>query len=290
MHRQFSADTLRSGLLWLTSVAFLAGLLLPGATDRLPAAEIVAHRGASFDAPENTMAAVRLAWEQDADAVEVDIYLSKDGHIVTTHDATPKRFGGSDHPIADSTWEEVQALDVGAWKSLAFAGEKVPDFEEIVKSVPEGRRLFIEIKCGPEILPYIKAVLERTDRLDSRSCIICFNQNVMEAAASEFPELQRYWLHALDRGEEKPPLTATEIVEITRKVQATGVNLGGKTAGLTEDLVKEINAAGFPVFAWTVNDPAEAERLARIGVQGITTDKPALLLEKGIREIAADQP
>ena len=79
-------------------------------------AEIIAHRGASHAAPENTISAVKLAWEQGANAVEVDVYLSTDGKIFAIHDKTPKRYGGPDRPVSGMSWAELQKLDVGAWK------------------------------------------------------------------------------------------------------------------------------------------------------------------------------
>ncbi len=92
----------------------------------LAAAEIIAHRGASHDAPENTLAAMRLAWDQKADAVELDLWLSKDGRIVVLHDRDTKRVGGSAIPVAEQTWAEIGRVDVGAWKDPRFKDERIP--------------------------------------------------------------------------------------------------------------------------------------------------------------------
>src|SRR5689334_25434220 len=81
-----------------------------------PKVEIVAHRGASFDAPENTVAAIELAWKQSADASEFDVYLTKDGKLVVIHDATTKRTANADVRVADSTLAELRKLDAGKWK------------------------------------------------------------------------------------------------------------------------------------------------------------------------------
>src|SRR4051812_33505820 len=81
-----------------------------------PRVEIVAHRGASYDAPENTVAAIKLAWEQKADASEFDVYLTKDGQIVISHDANTKRTTGVDKKVAEQTLEEIRRLDAGKWK------------------------------------------------------------------------------------------------------------------------------------------------------------------------------
>ncbi|HSG69711.1 MAG TPA: glycerophosphodiester phosphodiesterase family protein, partial [Planctomycetaceae bacterium] len=107
--------------------------------------EIIAHRGASYDAPENTLASVNLAWEQNADAVEIDIWLTSDNQIVLMHDKTPKRYGGPDTLVSEMTLEQLRALDVGAWKDPRWKGEKAPLLSEVLPLVPAGKRLFIEI-------------------------------------------------------------------------------------------------------------------------------------------------
>src|SRR5215207_9924600 len=94
----------------LTAIFLLAAVAIP---DTLQAVEIIAHRGASADAPENSLTAMKLAWEQGADAVELDLWLSKDGQLIVFHDADTKRIGKTNRKIPDLTLEEAQALDVG---------------------------------------------------------------------------------------------------------------------------------------------------------------------------------
>src|SRR5687767_10257607 len=86
--------------------------------------QFIAHRGASHDAPENTLAAVRLAWAQHADAVEVDVHLTRDGRLAVIHDPDTQRTAGVARVVAQSTLAELQLLDVGRWKASRFAGEK----------------------------------------------------------------------------------------------------------------------------------------------------------------------
>src|SRR5262245_4724666 len=97
-----------------------------------PKVEIVAHRGASYDAPENTLASLKLAWEQKADASEFDVFLSKDGKIVVIHDADTKRTAGVDKKVVSQTLDELRALDVGSWKNAKFKGEKIPTLDEML--------------------------------------------------------------------------------------------------------------------------------------------------------------
>src|SRR5204863_3482831 len=100
------------------------GMALPGA-----GVEIVAHRGSSEEAPENTLAAFRLGYEQ-ADACELDIHLSKDGHVVVLHDANTKRTAGLDKPVAEQTLAELRTLDAGKSKGGKFSNEKIPLLSE----------------------------------------------------------------------------------------------------------------------------------------------------------------
>ena len=102
--------------------------------------EIIAHRGASYLAPENTMASVMLGWEKGAD-VEIDVYLTKDNKIVAIHDETTERTAGTDVNVAESTSEELRKLDVGSFKSEEYAGEQIPFLADIVKTIPPGRKL-----------------------------------------------------------------------------------------------------------------------------------------------------
>src|SRR6185369_848081 len=87
---------------------------------------LIAHRGASRDAPENTLAAFRLAWQQGADGIEADFRLTRDGRVVCLHDASTGRTAGVDLAVAEASLEELKRLDVGGWKGARWAGERIP--------------------------------------------------------------------------------------------------------------------------------------------------------------------
>src|SRR5258706_7289864 len=112
--------------------------------------EIIAHRGASHDSPVNTLAAVQLGWKQRADAVEIDVQFSKDNHIVVIHDDTTRKTGGLRRKVGEQTLAELRTLDVGRWKDARWRGEKIPTLAEVLATIPDQRRLFVDIKCGPE--------------------------------------------------------------------------------------------------------------------------------------------
>src|SRR3954447_14193489 len=112
------------------------------------AVEIIGHRGASADAPENTVASEKLGYQQRADGGELDIHLTKDGKVVVIHDYDTKRVAGVDRKVVDQTFDEIRKLNAGAWGGWAGKGfsEKIPTLDEILAIVPKGKKIYIEIK------------------------------------------------------------------------------------------------------------------------------------------------
>ncbi|MCA8985314.1 MAG: glycerophosphodiester phosphodiesterase [Planctomycetaceae bacterium] len=247
------------------------------AAEPAPRPEIVAHRGASFEAPENTRASVKLAWEQGADAVEIDVYLTVDNKIVLMHDKTPKRYGGPDRPVAEMTWAELSTLDVGAWKDPHWRGETVPLLEEVLPLTPAGKRLYIEIKSGPEIVPYLKTVLEQSGQSAEKLVIIAFSEEVVASVRRLIPHLTTYWLVSVKEKDGDLQPKSDEIIRIARRLEVPGVDIGGK---YTREIVAAIRDSGLQVLAWTINEPAQAREAVSWGIIGITTDKPALMLRE----------
>lgn len=143
----------------ILSFGLLCGSLFTGAA----AAEIIAHRGASADAPENTLAALKLGFEQGADAGELDLHLSSDGKLVIIHDADTKRTAGVDRKVVEQTFDALRRLDVGAfgrWKDKGFA-ERIPTLDEALALVPADKKMVIEIKVGVEALGPLEQSLRR---------------------------------------------------------------------------------------------------------------------------------
>jgi glycerophosphoryl diester phosphodiesterase len=249
------------------------------------AVEIVAHRGASYDAPENTMAATNLAWKQNADAVETDIYLGKDGKIIVFHDKTAKRTGGRDVPIADLTQAEARTLDAGSWKAPQFKGEKVPLLEEQIQSIPAGKRLLVEIKVGPEIVAELKRVFTATGANERNVTVISFNYETLKEVRKQLPHLKTLWLvghpapDAKKAPNAKPPPSVDEMIRNAKAANLTGLDLQ-HTWPLTDADLKKIKSAGLELHVWTVNDVAIAKRWRDWGVVSITTDRPAWLREQ----------
>ena len=240
--------------------------------------EIIAHRGASYDAPENTLSAVNLGWKVDADAVEIDIRLTADGRIALMHDESAKRTGGRDVPIAKATLAELKKLDVGRWKAQQFAGERIPTLEEVLRTIPDGKRLFIEIKSGPEILPELKRVLDAAGKPPSQTPLICFSYETMQAAKRLMPGLKMYWLVKYERNKKTGQLnhTAKELIELAKAADLDGLDLGN-TPPLDQDFVRAVKSSGLKLYVYTINDVEKARQYQNLGVDGITTDRPRYL-------------
>lgn len=242
--------------------------------------EIIGHRGASHDAPENTLAAFRLCWEQKADAGELDIYLSKDAEVVVIHDAKTKRTTGVDRPVAEQTWEELKSQDAGKWKDAKFAGERIPRLADALATVPTGRKIFIEIKCGLEVLEPLKKCLSGSGCKPEQLVIIGFNFETMRAAKQQFPKLPVYWIvsYSADKKTGQFP-NADELAAKAKAAGLDGLDLEAKFP-LDGAAVGRIKATGLRLYTWTVDDPEVARRWVSAGVDGITTNRPQWLREQ----------
>lgn len=241
-----------------------------GRADRPADLQIVAHRGASHLAPENTLAAVELAWRQGADAVEVDVRLTRDGRIVAIHDEMTDRTAGVCLEVAATHSSRLRRLDVGRCKHAKFAGERIPYLEEVLRTVPAGRQLFIEIKCGPGILPPLVETVTCSGR-QSQVVLIGFDLETMQAAKELLPEVPAYWL--CDKR-----LVLSYGHSIIAQAKAAGLDgLDVHWSGLTRRFAQAVKAAGLRLYIWTVDDPAHALGLRAMGADGVTTNRPGWL-------------
>lgn len=241
--------------------------------------EIVAHRGASHDAPENTLPAFELAWEQGADAIEGDFFLTKDGKIICTHDKTTERLteGKDNRIIAECTFDELRKLDVGSWKGEQWKDVRMPSLGEVLATIPDGKKLLIEIKCGSEIVPALKASVG--DWNPDQLRIISFNDEVITECRKELPMIKAYWLTGYSEepegsGDWEPGLES--VMATLRDTGASGLDSNAHDI-LNENIVKRLREANLEFHVWTVDDPVVAARFAALGVDSITTNRPAWL-------------
>lgn len=243
---------------------------------------IVGHRGASFDAPENTLAAFHEAWTQLADGVEGDFYFTKDGHIVCIHDADTERTGGRKLKVADSTLAELRTLEYGGWKAEKYRGEPIPTFAEVLAAVPPEKTFVIELKTGPEIIPLLKSELNRLQPDRARLLIIAFDKATCAASKAQIPDVRVHWLTGYKQnkvtGVWHP--TLKEVADGLKLSQADGLGTQANRNIVTPEFLKQLRAGGMREFhVWTVDDPADAVYFRDQGAVGITTNRPAFLRE-----------
>jgi glycerophosphoryl diester phosphodiesterase len=240
--------------------------------------QIIAHRGASHDAPENTLAAFKLGWQQGADAVELDVWQTADGQIVCLHDPDTERVTGARLEVAAATAAQLAALDAGAWKGPQWKGERIPKLADVLPLMPPDKGLVIEVKCGPEILPELARVLRAAGTPHRRLLIISFHLDVCAAAKKRFPDARLLFLSSFKQDKQtgawRP--TAAELIRQAKEAGLDGLNLSGK-GPLDAAFIRQVHDAGLKCYVWTVDDPEAARRLRAAGIDGITTNRPGWL-------------
>ncbi len=243
------------------------------------AIEIVAHRGYSSKAPENTVSAFKMAWEKGTDACELDLYLTKDGKIVIIHDKDTKRTTGVAKLVADSTLDELRALDAGSWKGVEWKDEKLPTLEEALATMPAGaKRFFLEIKCGPEVVSALTKTLEAYRTRADQIAIISFNLEACTAAKKALPWVKNYLIAGGKDKQKNQRTDVTPFIEQAKTAGLDGLDLGSDWPW-TPALVKQIRDAGLGVYVWTVDKPEEITRFKGLAVDGITTNDPVVVRE-----------
>ena len=237
---------------------------------------VIAHRGSSAAAPENTITAFDLAWEQQADGAEGDFLLTKDGHIVCFHDQDTQRITGKKLIVKNTTLAELRELDVGSWKGEQYKGTLIPTIAEVLATIPEGKKIYIEIKCGAEIVTPLLREIEASTLASDQILIICFKAPVLKAIKQQAPHLKTSWLCGFKKnkaGTITP--TDTSILKTLKDIKADG--LSSSHQHIQPSLIKQIQTAGINHHVWTVNEPAIATRFQQWGTGSITTDKPLLI-------------
>lgn len=226
--------------------------------------QVTAHRGSSARAPENTLAALRLAIEDGADYAEVDVQRTGDGVPVLLHDATLKRVARDPRRLEQVSRAELSRLEVGGWFSGAYRGEPVPTLLEAVTLVRGRMRLNLELKYGRadlELAPTVLDLLRREEFLDQ--CVLTsMNRAAMELVRRLEPRARIGLI-----------LTAPAM-----DLRALDVNLLSiPLEGATPEVVELAHRSGREVHVWTVNRTSDMRRMIRQGVDNIITDKPDVL-------------
>lgn len=253
---------------------------------------LISHRGESIDAPENTLPAFETAVSRGF-GFECDVYLSKDKRVFTFHDRNLKRTtaGANTNLCSEVDWEgTISKLDVGGWgkwKGSKFSGTRPALLEEVLKLARDGRYIYVEIKTGPEIVPYVKKVFDaQKNATPANVLFIAFSKEACKALKEQMPEYKVYWLTSSklakkdDSGKvEYVPITADFIIENVRYCKADGVDCHYASDVVTRKLVKEVKAAGLEFHVWTVDRLDLALQALSRGVQTVTTNRAKGLME-----------
>jgi glycerophosphoryl diester phosphodiesterase len=235
---------------------------------------IFAHRGASAHAPENTLAAFELALEQNADAIELDVKLSADGHPVVIHDTTVDRTTNGRGRVKDLSLKELRSLDAGSFFSKSYRGEKIPTLEEVFEAV--GKRTFINVELTNYTTPRdtlvqtVSALVEKFG-LQERVLFSSFFASNLTKARAHLPGVSRGllafdgWLGAWAR--------------------SFGFNFGRYQAlhpylkDVNAQQVQRVHRLNRRIHVWTVNAAEDMRRLFHWGVDAIFTDDPQLAVQ-----------
>lgn len=231
---------------------------------------ILAHRGASKDAPENTLSAFAEAAAQGADGVELDVMVCGSGDVVVCHDESLSRLAGIDWTVATTPFWKLRQADVGS--SLGFRPERIPLLTEVLAELPAHFVINLELKCDSvEDLGLARkvAALVRAHALESRVVCSSFNPLNLFRLARIAPTLRRGFLIDPDRAYGPQahllaPLTSSHSIH-------------PHESHCTEERVRDWKARGWAVATWTVDDPRRARTLRGLGVSYCITNAPALL-------------
>jgi glycerophosphoryl diester phosphodiesterase len=223
---------------------------------------ILAHRGASLQAPENTLAAFRAARAVGADGIELDVHLSADGVPVVIHDETLERTTDGRGRVDERTLIQLQQLDAGSWFDPAFAGEPLPTLEQVLDWAGDRLRLNVEIKAAAAG----RAVLDLLAGFPrARVLVSSFDHALLAALHEREPRLPLgflvdtpFWRRAL-----------------ARAAACRAASLHPRVDLVSRPLLTACRRAGQAVYPWTVDAPEPARRLRSLGVAGLFTNDPA---------------
>lgn len=230
---------------------------------------IIAHRGASSEAPENTLAAFELAISQGSDAIELDIHLSADGEIIVCHDATINRTTSGTGFVREMTASELKRVDAGSWFSEKYAGERLPLLEEVFDLVPKDMMVNVEIKNSyqGEIEPKLMALLSEKNRMDSVIVSSFHHKSLLRLKQLE-PEVKISLLYFADFINHR---------QVAERFEVPVYSIHPNFRLIGREDVKDAVDHGLHVFLCVVNDEQKMKVAIEYGATGILTDFPEKL-------------
>lgn len=233
---------------------------------------VVAHRGSSSLAPQNTLAAFESAWRSGADSIEIDIQLDADGAPVVIHDDTVDATTNGSGAVAEMHSDELRRLDAGSWFSPAYAGQRIPTFDEVLQLLVarEGIELLLELKGDWDAAGVQVAVdAIRAAGLTGRVLAQSFSRETVAALRDVAPEMRRGLLvFEVDH----------MLLDVCAELGVVACNPHGGLLLDDQTLLPRLQAAGVQVMVWTANEPEHWALLVEARVDAIITDRPDALV------------
>lgn len=247
---------------------------------------VIAHRGASGYAPENTMPAMELAYEMSAEMIEVDVMLSRDGVPVLFHDAKVDELTDGTGYLKDYSLEELQTLDAGSWFSEEYAGTEIPTLEELLVWAQDKMTLNIEIKTEAfreeleqSVEPKVVALIEKYD-MANQVIFSSFDYRILARLQELAPSIPAAVLYEAVQSGRKGP------IDVVNELQADGFNCSWRQ--YSEQWQQLLEPSVVPVLIYTVNEAEQMAELIQRGVNGIFSDYPDVLAEVATAELAVE--
>jgi glycerophosphoryl diester phosphodiesterase len=260
---RLSAPVLAIALTGAASCAILVGHWLINGIRISDTVTVVAHRGAAGRAPENTLASMRMAIEDGADWLEIDVQESADGEVMVIHDSDFMKLANVNMKVWDGSYADIREIDVGGWFDKQFSDERVPTLAEVLELARGKARVVIELKYyghDQQLEQRVIDIVERLGMVDDVAIMSLKYEGIQKIRA-----LRPDWTIGL--------LSATAIGNLAKlDVDFLAVATGLATPGF----VRRSQDQGKQVFVWTVNDAVSLSRMMSLGVDGVITDEPAL--------------
>lgn len=232
--------------------------------------KVIAHRGASSDAPENTLLAFRQAILLGADGIELDVQLTRDGELVVIHDETLDRTTTGAGRVYSYTFAELRTLDAGSWFSASPKPERIPHLREVLDLLV-GSDLLLNVELKNDVVPY--------EGIEARVCTLLRDYPSQQVIVSSFNHASLRKLKHIDPACNIGLLYVEGIVEpwlYAHRHEAIALN--PHYPNIVPELVAGCRAANIGLYAWTVNREEDMKRLLAAGIDGIMTDYPARLM------------
>jgi glycerophosphoryl diester phosphodiesterase len=241
---------------------------------------IIAHRGASAYAPENTVMAFLLAFMQGADAAEADVQLTGDGHLVVVHDEDTKRVAGVTLKVSKTSLNKLRSLDVGRVKTRRGQGQRMPLLEEVLNLLPEDKLLYLHLKMSIEgVTPLVKMLKNSGDTIQ-RVLLMSDDITTLKELRKAMPECrivfqcERRWTPKTDKWLPEPEMLAAAAME----VEAESLAIDSRSLASEPEISGYLMARGLKLHVGIVNRAPSARRFSELGVSAIETDYPGHLV------------